>query len=90
MTIGRQHKIVNNFLNGTSLLVKKCAKKNEITIEKNVTYITKAIYLRVIQKILSLKINSINPSWLTALKSKYINGIETTNAIKVEMLESQR
>ena len=37
MTIGRQHKIVNNFLNGTSLLVKKCAKKNEITIEKNVT-----------------------------------------------------
>ena len=77
-------------MKGTSLFVKKCARKNEIIIEKNVTEITNKIDLSVIQKILSLKINSIKPSWLTALKSKYNNGTDTTNAIKVEMLESQR
>ena len=53
-------------------------------------FIANKIDLSVIQKILSLKINSIKPSWLTALKSKYNNGTDTTNAIKVEMLESQR
>ena len=40
----------------------KIELKNEITIEKNVTEITKEIDLSVIQKFLSLKINSINPS----------------------------
>ena len=70
MTIGRQHKIVKSFLKGTSLLVRKWDRKKESTTEKKVTETTKAIVLKAIQKTLSLKINSINPSWLTALNTR--------------------
>ena len=43
MTIGRQHKIVNNFLKGTSLLVKKWERKKESTIEKNIEAVCKIL-----------------------------------------------
>ena len=62
ITIRRKHKNVKNILKVTSHNVKKCSRKKEIKLEQKDTEITNKIDLSVIQKILSLKINSIKPS----------------------------